>query len=140
MNSRLAFKGISIGMVSGVLCGWAGIAMNQISGAFPFEMNAMLLLVTFAVGGAVFGVVVGGLMTITNDLFLTDKPVLKAVVFSVGFWLTLRIGAIMLTVQDPHRFHPVVEQSVQGLALALLLGVVLGCMWKMKSLDNVFEV
>jgi hypothetical protein len=139
MNSQLAFKGISIGVVSGALCGWAGIVVNQITGAFPIEMNAMLLIVTFAIGGAVSGVVVAGLMAVTNDLFLTDRPIFKAVVFSVGFWFALRIGAVMLTVQDPTRFHPVMEQSVQGLLMALLLGVVLGCMWKMKSLDNVFE-
>ena len=138
MSLQLVFKGFSLGAVSGILYGVAGIALNQVTGAFPFEMNMALLLTTFATGGAIFGVITGCLMSVTENLFLPGRPVLKASVISVGFWLALRLGAALLTAADPGRYHPDIGQTVQGFALSLLLGVILGSLWKAKALEEVF--
>lgn len=138
MNTKLLFKGLSLGTVSGVLYGLAGIVLNQVTGAFAFEMNITSLLGTFAVGGAIFGIIAGCLMSVADNLFLSGRPVLKALTISVGFWLVLRSGAALLTTYDPYRYHSVFGQTLQGLVLSVLLGLVLGLLWKTKALDNVF--
>ncbi len=138
MNKNLLFKGFSLGTVAGVLYGLAGIVLNQVTGAFPFEMNLTSLFGTFAVGGAIFGVIAGCLMSVTDNLFLAERPVSRAVIISVGFWLSLRFGAALLTMHDSHRYHPVYEQSIQGLLLSVILGLILGLLWKMKVAEEVF--
>ncbi len=138
MDPKLAFKGFSIGVLSGVLLGIIGIIVNTITSAFPFEMNIVMLLVTFSIGGAIFGVVVGGLMAVTDSLFLIDRPVIRAVALSAGFWAILRLVGSALTMADHERYHPVMVQSIQGLVLAIALGVIFGLIWKTKTIEDVF--
>ncbi|VAX21662.1 hypothetical protein MNBD_NITROSPINAE01-1291 [hydrothermal vent metagenome] len=138
MNKNLLFKGFSLGTVAGVLYGLAGIVFNQVTGAFAFEMSITSLLGTFAVGGAIFGVIAGCFMSVTDNLFLKERPVSRAVIISVGFWLALRFGAASLTMHDSHRYHPVYEQSLQGLVLAVILGLILGLLWKTKVSEDIF--
>ncbi len=132
MDKSLIEKGILLGFISGVASSWIGIALNKITGVFPFEASLPSLLLTFAVGGAIFGIAAGGFMTLTSKLFLVDRPLLKAVIISVGIWLALRVGGMALTLMNHDRYHPDVAQTAQGLALALMTGGMLGILWNLK--------
>ncbi len=117
------------GSVAGVISGWLAMALNQITGAFPFESSMVHNLATFAVGGAVFGIAIGGFMAVAREQlpFKTSLP--KAIMISTGFWLILRIGGQLMSIESPGRFHPDWGQSLQGLVIAVIFGTVLGTLW-----------
>ncbi|VAX25853.1 hypothetical protein MNBD_NITROSPINAE02-407 [hydrothermal vent metagenome] len=139
MNVSLFKKGIFLGFVSGVASSWFGIVLNKVTGVFPFESSLPALMLTFAVGGGIFGIAAGGFMTLTNEIFLVDRPVLKAVIISAGIWLALRAGGMALSLMDHDRYHPDVGQTAQGFALALLTGGLLGILWNSKMGSDRFK-
>lgn len=122
-------KVVAKGSMAGVISGWLAMALNQITGAFPFESSLLHNLATFAVGGAIFGLVIAGFMAVARDQLPFNTSISKAIMISTGFWLILRIGGQLLSVANPDRFHPDWGQSLQGLIVAVIFGTVLGILW-----------
>ncbi len=119
-------NGISAGVVAGVIWGWLTMAVNAVTGVFPFEGTFTHNLVTFAAAGAIFGIVVG-VVLVTGGRFLPVKSqVGKGVVISTAIWLLLRIGGIVLSAMEPHRYHLLTAEFFQGIVLAVILGALLG--------------
>ncbi|MEK7817259.1 MAG: hypothetical protein AAB281_03295, partial [Actinomycetota bacterium] len=58
---------------------------------------------------------------------------LKAVIVATGLWATLEAGGIVLSFIQPDRYHFQAAQLLQGLALSIVLGGLLGLFWKLKS-------
>lgn len=123
-------KGIGLGFLSGVATGWISIALNSLTGVFRFESGLLLNIVTFSIGGAVFGIVVGAFMALLGDLLPLKDLVSKAISISAGLWLLLRFTGFLLSLNNPVRYHGDFSQTLQGFTLAIILGAILGILWK----------
>jgi len=107
------------------------LLVNTFTGAFTFEAGVVHDFVTFILGGALFGLVVGGILSVVQGFLPKWGLTGKAVMVSVVLWLALDITGFVLTIVKPIRYHFEVEQSLQGLFLAAILGLILGSLWKM---------
>ena len=125
-------KGIILGAIAGVIWGWLAMAVNVVSGAFAFENSLMHNLISFAIGGAVFGIVVNGFLGLLQRLLPFKSILLNAILLSIVFWLMLRIGGAMLSSVEPDRYHIITAQSIQGFVLAIIMGFILGTLWKVN--------
>ena len=125
-------RGITLGVLAGIVWGWVAMAVNAVSGAFAFENSLMHNLISFAIGGAVFGIVVNGFLGLLQRLLPFKSILLNAVLLSVVFWLMLRIGGAMLSSVEPDRYHIITAQSIQGFVLAIIMGFILGTLWKIN--------
>ena len=125
-------RGIMLGAVAGIIWGWVAMAVNAVSGAFAFENSLMHNLISFAIGGAVFGIVVNGFLGLLQRLLPFKSILLNAVLLSIVFWLMLRIGGAMLSSVEPDRYHIITAQSIQGFVLAIIMGFILGTLWKIN--------
>ncbi|MDP3731973.1 MAG: hypothetical protein Q8R31_02935 [Candidatus Omnitrophota bacterium] len=127
---------IFLGFLTGIVWGWVAIGVNAISGAFIFENDLLHNLVTFTIGGAVFGIVVGALLSLSHDWLPFKNIFLKTVFLSVILWGVLMIGGIVLSTIEPERYHLVVPQTVQGFVLAIIMGGLLGFLLKVSRKYN----
>lgn len=123
-------KGILAGLVAGICWGWLALAVNTVAGAFLPDRGFFFNLAMFATGGAVYGIVVGGLLAALRDIIPFKSLLAKAVLISVCLWLALRTGGAVLSGVAPWRYHQVMVQTVQGFFLAVLMGLILGVLWK----------
>ena len=125
-------RGITLGVLAGIVWGWVAMAVNVVSGAFAFENSLMHNLISFAIGGAVFGIVVNGFLGLLQRLLPFKSILLNAILLSIVFWLMLRIGGAMLSSVEPDRYHIITAQSIQGFVLAIIMGFILGTLWKIN--------
>ena len=109
------------------------MAVNNLTGISPFEMGFVHNLVTFSVAGAVFGVVAGGFLSLFEGMLPFRRVFLKAPIVSVSIWLVLRGTGVALSGMRPLRYHISNPESLQGLALAVVLGLILGALWKRED-------
>ena len=126
-------KNVILGAIVGVLWGWAAIAINAVSGVFPFEESLLYNMISFAVGGAVFGIVISGFLGLLQRWLPFKSVVLNAILLSVALWLILRIGGAMLSSVEPERYHLITIQSIQGFVLSVIMGCILGILWKVNA-------
>lgn len=124
---------LAVSILSGVAWGWLSMAVNRAAGVFQFEASFTHDLATFAFGGAVFGAVCGGLLSVAWDYIPFKGATAKAVFTSASLWILLRLGGAALSTMDPLRYHVITAQTLQGLVLAVVLGAVMGLMWKRES-------
>jgi hypothetical protein len=122
-----------MGVIAGVLWGWAALGVDYITGVFPLESSIAHNLAAFTIGGALLGVVAGGILALLGGVLPFKSELVKAVAVSLGLWLLLRLGGTLLSGMDHHRYHQEVSQSVQGFILAGVMGVFLGLLWKKKQ-------
>ena len=119
-----------VSVLSGVVWGWISMAVNRATGIFQFEASFTRDLAAFSFGGMVFGAVCGGLLSVAWDYIPFKGALAKAVFTSTSLWIVLRLGGAALSTMDPSRYHVITAQTLQGLVLAVVLGVVMGLMWK----------
>ena len=122
-------KGICLGILSGIVWGWVSILVNYITGVFPFEESLLKEVITFSFGGAIFGMVIGGFMSLIGDRLPFKSLLPNAIFISMAVWLVLRIGGVLLSYNNPGRFHPDAAQTLQGFMLAIVLGLILTTFW-----------
>jgi hypothetical protein len=122
-----------MGVIAGVLWGWTALGVDYITGVFSVESTLAHNLAAFTIGGALLGVVAGGVLALLGGVLPFKSVLLKAVVVSLGLWLLLRLGGTLLSGMDHHRYHQEVSQTVQGFILAGVMGVFLGLLWKKKQ-------
>ena len=134
-NSELK-EALWMGVIAGVLWGWTALGVDYITGAFEIESTIAHNLSAFTIGGALLGVVAGGLLALVGRFLPFKSELLKAVVVSLGLWLLLRLGGMLLSGMDHHRYHQELSQSVQGFILAGVMGLFLGLLWKKKLKEN----
>jgi hypothetical protein len=123
-------NGVTSGVLAGLLWGWVSMLVNSISGAFPFEHTILHNLVVFSAGGIIFGIIIGGFLTLLGERLPFHSVLPKAVLVSTSFWLLLRLGGLGLAMTEPERYHPDIPQTAQGLVLAVTLGIILSFFWK----------
>ncbi|MBI5888912.1 MAG: hypothetical protein HZB82_09435 [Deltaproteobacteria bacterium] len=127
-------KKFVLSIAGGVIWGWMAMFVNSVSGAFMFEGSFPHNLVTFAVAGAVFGAVAGGLLCAVEARLPFKSLALKAVMVTTAVWVVLRLGGAMLSKMEPARYNIVTPQTVQGFFLAVILGIILGLLLKNRPL------
>jgi len=125
-------KGIMLGAIAGIVWGWIALAVNAATGAFPFENTLLHLLIIFAAGGAIFGIIVSGFLSLLKERLPFKNIFIKAVMVSLVLWIILRGGGTILSSIEPDRYHPETAQSIQGFILALIMGCILGTLWKIN--------
>ena len=81
-----------MGVIAGVLWGWTALGVDYITGVFQIESTIAHNLAAFTIGGALLGVVAGGLLALVGGFLPFKSELLKAVVVSLGLWLLLRLG------------------------------------------------
>lgn len=118
------------GTLGGVLWGWLAMVMNSFTGVFEFEGSFTHDLVTFSLAGAVFGFVVSGFLYMAGRYVPFKKALPKAVFVSVLVWLMLRAGGAVLSSMEPSRYHVLTPETLQGLLLSAVLGLILGFFMK----------
>ncbi len=124
---------MALGSISGIVCGWLLMLLNNFTGVFILEGTFWFNVAAFAVGGAVFGIVAGGFTALLEKRIRFDGELFKGIVVSTGLWIVLRLGGYILSLNDPERYHPDVGQTAQGFVFAVMVGVVLGSLWKMEK-------
>lgn len=126
-------KAIILGAIAGVIWGWISLGVDAASGAFQLENTLFHNLIVFAVGGAVFGIIVSGFLSLLNERLPFKNIFLKAVLLSSVLWIMLKIGGTLLSSIEPDRYHLVTAQSIQGFILAIIMGCILGTLWKINK-------
>ncbi|MEK6591075.1 MAG: hypothetical protein AABZ11_10400 [Nitrospinota bacterium] len=119
-------RGIGSGMAAGIVWGFAAMAVNAITGVFPVEHDLLHNITAFTTGGAIFGIVTGGLLTLIHDRLPFRTFVSNAVLITTFIWLILRIGGFLLSSVNPMRYHAELPATIQGFTLAVLMGGILG--------------
>jgi len=123
-------EGLFLCLLSGALWGLVSLLFNTFTGAFILEAGVLHDLVTFALGGALFGLVTGGILSVAQGFLPRFGLTMKAVMVSVIIWLALNGAGIILALMRPIRYHFNAAQTLQGLFLAVILGLILGSLWK----------
>lgn len=126
-------RGVFAGMFAGLLWGPFAVAINALSGAFPFEHGIVYNLSSFVIGGSVFGAAAGGFLSIIYGHLPFKSPFKKAVLLTTCMWLILGIGGFTLSLINHGRYHVVAAQTVQGLALAVVMGFFIGAIWQLQE-------
>jgi len=126
-------KGIMLGALAGIIWGWVSLAVNAATGAFEFENTLLHNLIAFTAGGAVFGIVVSGFLSLLKERLPFKNIFLKAILVSLVLWIILKGGGTLLSLIEEERYHPVTAQSVQGFVLAIIMGCILGTLWNIKN-------
>ena len=122
-------NGIFVGSLSGIVWGLVAIFVNHITGVFPFEEHILREMMTFSFGGAIFGMVIGGFLSLIGKRLPFKSSFLNAISVSTAIWLVLRIGGVLLSYSNPERFHPDRDQTIQGFVMAIVLGLILATFW-----------
>jgi hypothetical protein len=105
------------------------MAVNSLTGVFAFEGSFAQNLVSFILGGVLLALVSGGALYLL-DAYLPFKGYMaKALLVTTALWLFLRGVGVLLSAMEPMRYSAVVAESLQGLALAVVLGAMLGILW-----------
>ena len=111
------------GILSGVVWGLISLVVNHITGAFEFEAGFAALVMSFTFAGAVFGVVVAGLMQLLEGKLPFKNPMPNAVMVSTGLWFIFRVAGVFLSTMEPERYHVITLETFQGLILSIVLGI-----------------
>lgn len=119
-------NGILSGALAGVVWGWVSMAVNSVTGVTSFEGSFAHNIMSFTFAGGVFGIVAGGVLSVVAGVLPFRGIFLKAVIVSSALWLILRFAGSMLSQMHPHRFNIIAPEMIQGLVLAIILGVFLG--------------
>ena len=114
------------GVIAGVIWGWLAYLTNAVTGVFPFEGSFAQDIVSFSFGGAVFGVATGASLSLLGGILPFRNIVARAVLASAFIWIVLRFAGDLLSMMEPHRYHILTVETVQGLALSAALGAILG--------------
>ena len=125
--------GITLGAVAGICLGVIALVVNEVSGIIALENGFASNLVAFTVGGAIFGLVASGFLSLLKERLPFRSIYLKAVIVATGLWATLEAGGIVLSAVQPDRYHFQAAQLFQGLVLSLVLGGLLGLFWKIRN-------
>lgn len=120
-------------MFAGLLWAPFALAVNALSGAFPFENSIVYNLISFAAGGCVFGAVAGSFLSLIYGQLPFRSPFAKAALVTTCMWLVIRLGGMMLSLISPERYHAAPIQTVQGLILAVAMGCFIGAIWRLQE-------
>jgi hypothetical protein len=108
------------------------MGINSITGVFPLEATLMHNISAFVIGGALFGLVSSGLLFFAGATTRFRPTIINAAVVTTAIWVLLRFSGTILAASDHHRFHFDRAATVQGFFLAIVLGIILGVLWKTR--------
>ncbi len=129
-------KGVATGSLAGIFWGWVVIAVNYATGAFAFEFTTIQNLFVASVAGGLLGALSGLFLSTIGNKLPFKSVVVQAIVISTSIWLILRITGFAMSSVDHARYHPVTSQNMQGLFLSVILGCILGVLWRRQSRND----
>lgn len=122
-------KAVTCGTFSGLIWGLISLAVSSATILFQADSGLPHNLLTYLMGGAIYGLVLGGLMLIAEGRPPVSKTVWKAVSLSASLWLLFFITGVFLHFSRPERYHIEFYQHLQGFLLSLVLGLIFGILW-----------
>ncbi len=123
-------------IAAGVVWGLVAMGINNLTGVFAFESTLTHNLVSFIFGGVIFSIVSGGILFFAGRLLPFKGYLPKALMVTTFLWLVLRGGGVLLSQMEPHRYHVLTPESIQGFGLAILLGLFIGLFWGQGRLSG----
>ncbi len=128
------FKGfLAPGVFAGVVWGWIAMAINSLTGVFPYEASLATNLASFSFAGALFGIMTSGCLYMFGR-FIPFKGILpKAMIASAGLWIFLWGFSMLLVALESGRYHFAASQAVQGLVLSFVMGALLSLLVRKGS-------
>lgn len=114
---------LPIGLGAGIIWGLVALAINAITGIFPFEQGSTHNILTFTFGGVIFGLVSSAILKLTEGYLPSRSIEVKSVIITTSIWLVLSIIGIIISAMPHQAFSP---RTIQGLVLAIIMGLILG--------------
>ena len=126
-------RGIGSGVVTGIAWGWLSMVIHAVTGISPVEQSILYNMFPFTIGGAIFGILSGGILALIHDRLPFKTSFGKAVLLTTWIWLILHVGGFLLSLIDSGRYHYSSREAVHGLILFVLLGGILGAVWQVRN-------
>ena len=123
-------RGVSLGILSGMIWGMVVLLISSTTGVFEFDFGLPANIPIFLAGGGGCGLVLGVFMEVMKDILPLRTITARAVSLSVGIWVVLFSGGVLLHLVNPDRYHLELYQNLQGFALSFVLGLVFAVVWK----------
>ena len=120
---------------AGFVWGLVAMALNSFTSVFAFEGGLAHNLISFTIGGVLFGLVSGGALYLLDGLLPLKGYFIKALVVTTALWLLLRGAGVLLSAMEPRRYNVIGAETLQGLVLAVALGAILGFVWTIMPLE-----
>ncbi len=114
---------------AGFVWGLVAMAINSFTSVFAFEGGLAHNLISFTIGGVLFGLVSGGALYLLDSILPLKGYFIKALIVTTALWLLLRGAGVLLSAMEPTRYNVIGAETLQGLVLAVALGAILGGMW-----------
>ena len=128
-------KRIYSSAAAGLIWGLVAMALNSFTSVFAFEGGLAHNLISFTIGGVLFGLVSGGALYLLDGLLPLKGYFTKALVVTTALWLLLRGAGVLLSAMEPRRYNVIGAETLQGLVLAVALGAILGFVWTIMPLE-----
>ncbi len=123
-------RGISIGAYGGMVWGLVVLGVSAYLKFFAFDFTILHDIPIFMAGGAGMGLIVGAFMEVLGERLPFEGAVAKGIVLSVAIWLVFFIPGVFLHLIKPDRYTVEIPLHIQGLFLAMVLGMIIGGLWK----------
>ena len=129
-NSINLMRGVSIGVLSGMIWGIVVLVISSFTQLFAFDFSIFNNIPIFIAGGAGFGLLLGAFLEVSKDKLPFRGIVPNSVALSVSIWILFFGGGLLLHLLTPNRYHLEGHQHLQGFFLSIVLGLILGIFWK----------
>lgn len=136
MNRSFWRKGVILGVIAGIVWGWAAFTFNYFTGVAPIEESLFQELFAFSVGGAIFGMVLAGFLRLIRNKMPFNNALPNAILLSTTLWMALHLGTRILGTENPARYHIDPAQTFQGFFMAVMLGCILGALLNFELKGN----
>ena len=128
-----------LSVAAGLIWGLVAMALNGFTSVFAFEGSFAHNLISFTLGGVLFGLVSGGALYFLGGLLPLKGYLIKALVVTTALWLLLRGAGVLLSAMEPTRYSVIGAEALQGLVLAVALGAILGTLWSLMESGEVLD-
>ena len=129
-NSINLLRGISLGVLSGMIWGIVVLVISSFTQLFAFDFSIFNNIPVFITGGAGFGLLLGIFLEVSKDKLPFRGIIPNSVTLSVSIWILFFGGGLLLHLLTPNRYHLEGHQPLQGFFLSIFLGLILGIFWK----------
>lgn len=123
--------GLKVGLQAGVVWGLAAYGYSAAAGEVYYIHGFLPEIFIFAFGGALFGLVTGGLFAWARVKIPVKNPLLAGATVSVGLWLVLRAGGALFKLVSPEKYLTGMAEDVRGFIMSVVLGLLVGAFWSL---------
>jgi hypothetical protein len=135
-KSTNLLRGISVGMLSGMIWGVVVLVISSFTQLFVFDFSVLNGIFVFIVGGTGFGLLLGAFLEVLKGKLPFQGIIAKSITLSVVIWLLFFAGGLLFHILKPNRYHLEGSQHLQGFFLSIILGLIFGVFWNFFEKDG----